>query len=362
MRFLNNHQILQLWAAAWFSLPLFAFAGNSHPPKEEYEDHQSHTHEHEELKEHQELQEHEPEQEQEQHEHGDSGHREHPHAGGGHGEHDSHDVHAEQVQIESSIAHESGITTEIVNSGKIERHAQVYGRVETPPDQQAHVQARFPGLIQAVRVNVGDTVKKGDELAVVESNASLQSYSVRAPIDGVVQSRHANTGETTGTTALFTLLDNSRVWAVFKIFPGLRHEVKTGQTVHVFHNNHHHQTTIAIVTPSSGDQPFVLARVVLNNDYNDLAPGDLVSGDIDVEIVQVPVIIDNRALQTVRNASVVFVKEQNDRYSVRPVSLGLTDGRHTQVLSGLHTGESYVVGNSYLLKADLEKAGAAHHH
>ncbi len=39
-----------------------------------------------------------------------------------------------------------------------------------------------------------------------------------------------------------------------------------------------------------------------------------------------------------------------------------TDGQFTEVLSGLKAGDSYVVENSFLLKADLEKSGASHDH
>ena len=34
----------------------------------------------------------------------------------------------------------------------------------------------------------------------------------------------------------------------------------------------------------------------------------------------------------------------------------------TEVLEGLNPGDRYVVENSYLLKADLEKSGASHDH
>ena len=34
----------------------------------------------------------------------------------------------------------------------------------------------------------------------------------------------------------------------------------------------------------------------------------------------------------------------------------------TEVLAGLNIGERYVVSNSYLIKADLEKDGVEHDH
>ena len=41
---------------------------------------------------------------------------------------------------------------------------------------------------------------------------------------------------------------------------------------------------------------------------------------------------------------------------------GRSDGRMTEVLGGLEPGTEYVVGNSYLIKADIDKSGASHDH
>ena len=39
-----------------------------------------------------------------------------------------------------------------------------------------------------------------------------------------------------------------------------------------------------------------------------------------------------------------------------------SDGNLTEVLGGLQAGDRYVVENSYLIKADIEKSGASHDH
>jgi cobalt-zinc-cadmium efflux system membrane fusion protein len=57
----------------------------------------------------------------------------------------------------------------------------------------------------------------------------------------------------------------------------------------------------------------------------------------------------------------VFV-EDGDHYVPRPLILGRNNGRFTEVLDGLSAGEHYVVENSYLIKADLEKEGVEHDH
>jgi len=208
----------------------------------------------------------------------------------------------------------------------------------TPPDQKAHLRARFPGVVTAVRVNVGDRVNKGDVLAVIESNESLQSYELRASMAGVIQDRLANVGETGFDSPMFTLINNETLWAELKVFPGQRGQVQPGQRVHIEHNNHTHESQITHITSLSGGAPYVLARVALSNESNDMAPGDLVNGLIDVEKIEVPLVVDNRALQDFRDWKVVFIKV-GDTYEIRPLELGRNDGRYTEVLDGLKAGD-----------------------
>ena len=44
------------------------------------------------------------------------------------------------------------------------------------------------------------------------------------------------------------------------------------------------------------------------------------------------------------------------------MQLGLRDAQGAEVLAGLAAGEQVVVEQSYVIKADLEKSGAAHEH
>lgn len=303
----------------------------------------------------------------------DSGEHEHEHtATADHREPDSHseaDAHNEKehrdepevISIDAELARDIGLEVRIAGPGSIERHISVYGRLVTPPNQIVYSRARFPGVIRDIGVNVGDAVSEEQVLAVIESNESLRSYDLRSPINGVVQERMANIGEITGDAPLFTLVNNDTLWAQLKIFPSLRFEVEPGQDVHVNHNGHIHDSKIASVTPGTQGQPYVLARVALHNRRGDMAPGDMVSAQIDAEKVDVALTVENRALQTLDEQTVIFIQE-DDRYTARELSLGRTDGRFTEVHSGLRAGERYVSGNSYLLKAELLKAGASHQH
>ena len=57
----------------------------------------------------------------------------------------------------------------------------------------------------------------------------------------------------------------------------------------------------------------------------------------------------------------VFARH-GERYEFHPLTLGHSDRRFSEVLAGLSLGDRYVVENSYLIRADIEKSGAEHEH
>jgi cobalt-zinc-cadmium efflux system membrane fusion protein len=67
------------------------------------------------------------------------------------------------------------------------------------------------------------------------------------------------------------------------------------------------------------------------------------------------------ALQRMRGNDVVFLVD-SDRYQAQPVKIGRRDSERVEILSGLSLGARIVTNNSFLIKADIEKSGAAHDH
>jgi len=269
--------------------------------------------------------------------------------------------HEGRTRIAADIAKTAGIRTVEAGPGTIERTLTAYGRLTTAPEQMARVHARFPGIITRVDARLGDRVAKGDRLAQVESNESLRTYDLRSPIDGVVSERAVSVGEIASEQPLFTVTDLTTLWADLQIFPGQRNKLAVGQKVHLRAEGVDRQATVNHLLPSSANAPYTQARVEVDNPDGALSPGLLVSGDIVVERLDVQLAVYNRALQSFRDWTVVFV-QVDDNYEIRPLELGLSDGTSTEVLGGLQTGDRYVVENSYLIKADLEKSGASHDH
>ncbi len=208
----------------------------------------------------------------------------------------------------------------------------------------------------------GDAVKRGDVLATVEANDSLQLYPVKSPLDGTIISLNTNVGDVAGDASLFTVADISDIWAEFHIFPRDIDRIESGQQVIVtsFEGNHTGTAPIAVVLPvAEASSQTIVARVVLPNGEGLWHSGMTVRGDVAVNEKQVPLAIKTSALQRMEGKTVVFVQTGN-RYAMRPVTIGLSDPEWTEVREGLKAGETYVSKNSFMIKADIGKAGAEH--
>lgn len=265
------------------------------------------------------------------------------------------------VEISDDMARQQGLSTAKALAGEVSLTTKLYGRLALSPDKVSHVRARFPGSITSVNVNFGDEVKKGQLLASVESNNSLQSYNLLAPISGTITAKEASTGEVAAEQVLFTITNTSSLWAELKVFPEQASAVKAGQKVHMMNGEREFVSTIKQLLPSDQAKPYRIARVPIENTEAAMFPGLLVEAQVIIQQETVDIRIPNSAIQRYEGSQVAFHKIDG-KYQVKPLKLGISDGRFSEVISGLRQGDEIVVENSYLIKADLEKEGAAHAH
>lgn len=276
-------------------------------------------------------------------------------------EHEHEEGEEEIVRISTDLAQELGIETELAGAGVINRSLLLYGRTMPDPQGISHVYARYPGMIVSINTALGDSVEAGQVIAVIEANSSLQNYEIRAPLSGIVVEKHANPGELATGQSLLTIANYEDIWVDLTVFPGDSQQIRPGMAVTIRIDNRSAESTIRYINPSQGESPTVIAKVPLENSDSIWTPGLLVEAFVHLESKEVDLAIRNNALQTYENNQVVFVLE-GDIYEPRTVTLGSSDPFSTEILAGLLPGERYVVSNSYLIKADLEKEGVEHEH
>jgi cobalt-zinc-cadmium efflux system membrane fusion protein len=268
-----------------------------------------------------------------------------------------------RTSIEAEVARAAGIGTAVAAPGTIADELLLYGAIAPDATRVRAVHGRFAGVVRSVSRNIGDAVRAGDTLATIESNESLQTYTVTAPIAGTVTARHAAAGEQTDADALFEIADFSSVWAELDAFARDRPRLKGGLPVAVTADTGANATgSIDYLAPvGNRASQSVTARVVLDNADARWTPGQFVEGRVTIGTTRVGLAVPLSALQRFRDFEVVFA-QVGDVYEVRMLTLGRRDARFVEVLEGLTPGTVYVTDNSYLIKADIEKAGASHDH
>lgn len=297
----------------------------------------------------------------------------HEHEGGhDHDEHGHDDEHGHghgryeegKTEITPEAAENAGIVIEKAASARIGRVIPLTGRITVNQNAKANVRVRYPGIVRAVKVNLGETVEKGQVLAVVESNAGLKEYDITSPIDGVVLERNTNLGDIASDGVLFTIADLSRIWAKFHVFPKDAEMVKSGQSMRIYtvDKTKEGAATIEMLFPTADAFSQTLIAIAPMPGENGLwRPGMTVAGEVTVSEHLVDLAVRASALQTIENQTVVFVKE-GDTYEQKSVQTGMNDGEYVEIKSGLKEGQEYVSQGSFIVKADILKSGAEHHH
>lgn len=100
------------------------------------------------------------------HDHGSQGDHGHDHAGHDHGDEKGH---ADEVKLTADAIRRSGIVVATAKRQGVASMLVAPGRVEFNGDAVAHVGSAVAGRVSQVTAKVGDAVKAGDELLIIES-------------------------------------------------------------------------------------------------------------------------------------------------------------------------------------------------
>jgi membrane fusion protein, heavy metal efflux system len=197
------------------------------------------------------------------------------------------------------------------------------------------------------------------------AQGDLTRYEIRAPIDGTITEKRIAVGQSVKDDSdIFVVADLSTVW-VEAIVPAKDiNFVKNGQKAvvssAVFDGNA--AGIVSYVGALVGEQTrSAVARIVLPNADGTWRPGLPVTIALVAQEVEVPVAVATESIQTFKDAPAVFGRF-GDVFEARPVVVGRSDGKLTEIIEGLRAGEQYAAKNSFLIKADLGKAGASHDH
>ena len=281
-----------------------------------------------------------------------------PHGGSEKGHHD------EGVKLSDAQIVSAGI--ELVTAGpqELRQILRLPGVVQPNQEAVVKVTSRFPGVIRSMRKRLGDKVRKDEVLATVESNQSLTVFELKATMDGTVIDRDGTLGEfASEQRPLFTIADLGTMWVDLAVYRRDFERIRAGDaaSIDLGDGGKPIAAKIDYVSPlSASDTQSTIARAVVANDGR-LRSGLFVTGQVVLSTRAADVAVRTSALQKLEGKTVVFVRS-GDSFEAREVELGERDADWVEVKFGLLAGDIYAAKNSFVIKAELGKSGAAHEH
>ena len=274
-----------------------------------------------------------------------------------------YESHEGRTDIPERLLQTAGVKTEVAGTETMDFSVTLFGVIAPPADKVLRVQAPYAGQVEAVYVNVGDSVEVGQRLLTLTNTQTLQRYDIKSVQKGEVTQRWVNIGDLASDNVLLEISNLSQVWVEMSAFPESIEQLALGQKVVVRDLHHHLAETgeIRYVAPVMTGGHIARTRAVINNSDGHWRPGMHIKAEVFTGSKQVPLAVKTAALQQFREMPVVFARFGNT-FEVRMLELGESNGEYIEVLGGLKPGTEYVTGNSFLIKADVLKDGATHSH
>jgi cobalt-zinc-cadmium efflux system membrane fusion protein len=273
--------------------------------------------------------------------------------------------HEGRVELGPEQREAAGIRVAEAGPAVVHEHVVLYGRIAANGDALAHLMPRFPGIVRSVHKRLGDAVAAGDVLAVIESNESLHPYELRTRFPGTVIAKDVSPGEFVAQDReLFVVADLATVWVDLDVHRPDFGRLRVGQRVRVDAGDGTPpaEATLSYLSPvGAPSTQTLLARAVLPNPDRTWRPGLFVTADVETAAEQAAVAVEASAVQRMGGREVVFLAE-GGVFEAQPITAGRRDGERVEVLAGVAAGQQYVAEGSFLLKAELGKSGAGHHH
>lgn len=203
------------------------------------------------------------------------------------------------------------------------------------------------------------------QVPIAGQGVAAARYELRSPISGVVSDKHLAIGEIVSPDQpIFEIANLSVVWAELHIPATALNHIRSGQMVRVMSQDGQREAIghISHVSPVvEAESRRSEAHAHIHNSDGFWRPGMFVTVEVTTAEQRVPVAVSKEALQSYNDWTVVYAK-YGDLFEIRPLELGVEDGRWVEVKSGIKPGQLYAAANSFIIKAELGKKAATHDH
>ena len=281
---------------------------------------------------------------------------------------DNHDETVRELPVDKF--RNTALRTTSVTEGSFQESIILPGEIAINGDSLIHIAPRFEGTLKKVNKHVGEEVKVGDVLAIVQSNQSLSTYEIKADGSGLVIDKDASVGEfVTNDKVIFTIANFDTVWVNAAVYSTELSRIKSGLAALVYSKstNYSGRGTISYIRPTLNESTRTAqARIVLKNPEKKWFPGMFVRVSLEDSSKEQSLLIPSESALFIENEYVAFVQSKGSSgelfYRARDIKVGRDNGKVIQVLGGLEEGELVASGDTYLLKAELGKESSSHSH
>jgi cobalt-zinc-cadmium efflux system membrane fusion protein len=191
-------------------------------------------------------------------------------------------------------------------------------------------------------------------------SGAIGVYELRSPLAGTVVERHVSPGMSVeGNLTAFRVADLDHLWVQLAVFERNLVRIHVGDRVEL-------ESLAAPGAPLIGQIGHIgeavdvttrttTVRVVVDNQERKLRPGQAVTAKIQVAGASTgkAVVVPTSAITFVDGKPNVFVAETDVRLVPTPVTLGESDGKNQEIVSGLSGGQVVVTGGVFALKSEL---------
>lgn len=203
--------------------------------------------------------------------------------------------------------------------------------------------------------------KVQNDMGIHGINQGNGKFAIKSPMTGYIVAKNVSSGSTVSTDGepLFTVADLSSVWITANVYASNLQFVKEGMQVAITTLSYPGEIFEGKITSLSQifdpEEKVLKARIVMDNKDLKLKPEMSAVVKLKNKVSEQYIAIPSDALIFDDDQYFVVVKEGEDKFEIRKVSLHGHNNKTTYLAAGLNAGEEIVVNNQLLIYTGLKE-------
>lgn len=207
--------------------------------------------------------------------------------------------------------------------------------------------ANGDNAIELAQIDVDDIIRQMEEI-----EAQMKDLYLYAQLDGIVLAvNYAVGAETTTDTPVASIGSLDEIYAVLQVPQADIGDIEEGQTVKLSFDAFPERTFTGVVQkklplPVKDSNPVAYqVYASLDMEGEQLLSGMTCNAQFILKQVEGVLVLSNKAIRLVDGKQVVLMQDENGELYEQPITTGFSDGRYSEILSGLQDGDIvYVEG------------------